>query len=192
VGKGLEKIQATDYDCIVLDNSLPDGNGVPILKNLYGNSRASGVIVISAKGSLNDRVAGLNLGADDYLVKPFALSELNARIAALVRRKRFRGQNHIVVRCMRIDLAAKTVMVNQTEVDLTRTEFDLLLYMVSNRNRVILKLALAEIVSGEVGKVYESYDFVYSHIKNLKRKLAGAGSPEYIKSVYGMGYRFTG
>jgi DNA-binding response OmpR family regulator len=190
VSTGLERIEAFDYDCVVLDITLPDGNGFRILKDLHGNGRACGVIVISARDSLEDRVAGLNMGADDYLVKPFHLSELNARVAAIIRRKRFQGHSSIVINELVIDLAAKEVMVHKNQVDLTRKEFDLLLYLVSNKNRVISKHAIAENISGENGELYESYDFVYSHIKNLKRKLAIAGCADYIKSVYGMGYRF--
>lgn len=191
VSTGLERIEAFDYDCVVLDITLPDGNGFRILKDLHGHGRACGVIVISARDSLEDRVAGLNLGADDYLAKPFALSELNARIAAIIRRKRFQGHNYIVINELVIDLVAKEVVVNKKQVDLTRKEFDLLLYLVSNKNRVISKHAIAENISGENGQLYESYDFVYSHIKNLKRKLAIAGCTDYIRSVYGMGYRFS-
>ena len=189
--KGMEKIEATDYDCIVLDIVLPDGSGSLILKGLHEHKSASGVIVISAMDSLDDRVAGLNLGADDYLVKPFSLSELNARIATIIRRKRFRGQNHLVTGELVIDLVAKTVLVREREVDLTRKEFDLLLFLISNKNRVIPKNVLAERISGEGGAPHERFDFVYSHIKNLKRKLAGAGCSHRIKSVYGMGYRFS-
>jgi DNA-binding response OmpR family regulator len=191
VSTGLERIEAFDYDCVVLDITLPDGNGFRILKDLHANGRASGVIVISARDSLDDRIAGLNMGADDYLVKPFHLSELNARIAAIIRRKRFQGHSSIIINELVIDLTAKEVMVHKTQVDLTRKEFDLLLYLVSNKNRVISKHAIAENISGENGELYESYDFVYSHIKNLKRKLAIAGCADYIKSVYGMGYRFS-
>ena len=188
---GLEKIEAFDYDCILLDISLPDGNGFRILRELHANHRTGGIIVISAKDALEDRVAGLNLGADDYLAKPFHLSELNARIAAVIRRKRFQGHNLIVVNEIIIDLAAKTVMVHKKPVELTRKEFDLLLYLVSNKNKVISKNAIAENISGEEADLFDNFDFVYSHIKNLKRKLANAGCADYIRSVYGMGYKFS-
>ena len=191
VHTGLEKIEHFDYDCILLDISLPDGNGFRILQELRANHRTGGIIVISAKDALEDRVAGLNLGADDYLAKPFHLSELNARVAAVIRRKRFQGQNIIVIHEIVIDLAAKTVLVNNTPVELTRKEFDLLLYLASNRNKVISKNAIAENISGEDADLYENFDFVYSHIKNLKRKLTHAGCTDYIKSVYGMGYKFS-
>ncbi|MDR3713169.1 MAG: response regulator transcription factor [Puia sp.] len=191
VSTGMEKMEDFDYDCIVLDISLPDGNGFQILKELKANNRTDGVIVISARDSLDDRIEGLNLGADDYLPKPFHLSELNARIAAIIRRKRFQGSNILTVKDLTIDLIGKVVMVNDRSLELTRKEFDLLLYLVSNKNRVISKNAIAENISGERGEYYESFDFIYSHMKNLKKKLAGAGCEDYIKSVYGMGYRFV-
>ena len=189
--KGRTKIETTDYDCIVLDITHPDGSGFLILKELHWRSVASGVILISGKDSPDDRVAGLNLGADDYLVKPFSLSELHARIASIIRRKRFGGQNRIVIKELMIDLTAKTVMVNQREVGLTRKEFGLLLYFVSNKNRVLSKYVLAENLSGQVGESFKNFEFVYSHVKNLKRKLACAGCHDHIKSIYGVGYRFT-
>lgn len=190
VTTGMDKMESFDYDCIVLDISLPDGNGLRILKDLKANARTEGVIVISAKDSLDDRVAGLNLGADDYLAKPFHLSELNARIAAIIRRKKFQGNKVLVINELTIDLQAKAVTVHNRSLDLTRKEFDLLLYLVSNKNRVISKNAIAENISGAGSEFYDNFDFIYSHMKNLKRKLTNAGCEDYIKSVYGMGYKF--
>jgi DNA-binding response OmpR family regulator len=190
VSEGLYQMEAYDYDCIVLDISLPDGNGLRILKELKANKRSEGVIVISARDSLDDRVTGLNLGADDYLSKPFHLSELNARIAAIIRRKKFQGNKVLVHNELTIDLLAKTVVVNNGALDLTRKEFDLLLFLVSNKNSVISKNAIAENISGGGSEYYDNFDFIYSHMKNLKRKLAQAGCRDYIKSVYGMGYKF--
>jgi len=191
VKTGMDKMEVFDYDCIVLDISLPDGNGFQILKELKANGRAEGVIIISAKDSLDDRITGLNLGADDYLPKPFHLSELNARIAAIIRRKKFHGNKTLVVNEITIDLPGKTVTANNRPLELTRKEFDLLLFLVSNKNRVISKNAIAENISGEGSEFYDNFDFIYSHMKNLKRKLTNAGCEDYIKSVYGMGYKFT-
>lgn len=192
VQAGLDKIEVFDYDCVILDISLPDGNGFRILKELKANNRTDGVIVISARNSLDDRVAGLNLGADDYLPKPFHLSELNARVAAIIRRKRFQGNKLIVVHELSIDLIGKTVTAGDKPVELTRKEFDLLLYLVSNRNRVISKNAIAENISGGMSGLYDNFDFIYSHMKNLKKKLANAGCNDHIKSIYGIGYKFDG
>jgi DNA-binding response OmpR family regulator len=187
---GMHKMETYDYDCIVLDISLPGGNGLQILKELKANKRSEGVIVISARDSLDDRITGLNLGADDYLAKPFHLSELNARIAAIIRRKKFQGNKMLVYNELTIDLMGKTVTVNSQPLDLTRKEFDLLLFLVSNKNSVISKNAIAENISGGGLEYYDNFDFIYSHMKNLKRKLTGAGCKDYIKSVYGMGYKF--
>jgi DNA-binding response OmpR family regulator len=184
-------MEAYDYDCIVLDISLPDGNGLQILKELKANKRSEGVIVISAKDSLDDRITGLNMGADDYLAKPFHLSELNARIAAIIRRKKFQGNKVLVYNELTIDMMAKTVTVSGEPLDLTRKEFDLLLFLVSNKNSVISKNAIAENISGGGSEYYDNFDFIYSHMKNLKRKLTNAGCNDYIKSVYGMGYKFV-
>jgi DNA-binding response OmpR family regulator len=190
-GEGMEKIDSFDYACIVLDISLPGGNGLQILKELKKEHKEEGVIVISAKNSLDDKIAGLNLGADDYLAKPFHLPELCARIGSIIRRKQFHGNNLLVLNELSIDVHAKSVIVNGNELDLTRKEFELLLYLVSNKNRVISRNAIAENLSGDSAELYDNFDFIYAHVKNLKKKLAAAGCSDYIKSVYGMGYKFT-
>lgn len=185
-----QKVEMFTYDCILLDVSLPDGNGLLLLKELKENKKTDGVIVISAKNSIHDRIQGLNLGADDYLTKPFHLSELNARILAVIRRRHFQGQQVLVFNELVIDLAAKTVAVNNKPVELTRKEYDLLLYLAYNKNRVVSKNAIAEHLSGDEAEIFSNYDFIYSHMKNLKKKLQQAGCKEYIRSVYGMGYKF--
>ena len=186
----IEKVDSYDYDCILLDISLPDGNGLSILKILKENNKTDGVIIISAKDSIDDKIAGLTLGADDYIPKPFHLSELSARIAAVIRRRRFNGGNILVFHEITIDTLAKTVTANHQTIDLTRKEYDLLLYFTINKNRVLSKTAIAEHLSGENADVYDNYDFIYAHIKNMKKKLAAAGCNDYLKSVYGMGYKF--
>lgn len=186
----IEKVDSYDYDCILLDISLPDGNGLSVLKNLKENDKTDGVIIISAKDSIDDKIAGLTLGADDYIPKPFHLSELSARIAAVIRRRRFNGDNILVFHEITIDTLAKTVTANHQTIDLTRKEYDLLLYFTINKNRVLSKTAIAEHLSGENADIYDNYDFIYAHIKNMKKKLAAAGCNDYLKSVYGMGYKF--
>lgn len=186
----LEKVDSYDYDCILLDISLPDGNGLNVLKTLKEDGKTDGVIIISAKDSLDDKILGLQLGADDYLQKPFHLSELSARIAAVIRRRRFNGGNILVLNEITIDTLAKTVFVNSVSVDLTKKEYDLLLYFAINKNRVLSKVAIAEHLSGENADVYDNYDFIYAHIKNMKKKLAAVDANDYLKSVYGMGYKF--
>ncbi len=190
VKTAMYKTEAYDYDCILLDISLPDGNGLAILKALKENKKTDGVIIISAKNSIDDKIAGLNLGADDYLPKPFHLSELSARIAAVIRRRRFDGNKLLVLHEISIDTVAKTVHVNNITVDVTRKEYDLLLYLAANKNRVISKNAIAEHLSAGETDSFDSFDFIYAHIKNLKKKMAQAGCADYIKSIYGMGYKF--
>jgi DNA-binding response OmpR family regulator len=185
----IEKTESYEYDCILLDISLPGGSGLSILKTLRENNKADGVLIISAKNSIDDKVEGLLSGADDYLSKPFHLSELNARIAAIIRRKQFGGNSIIQFNNISIDTKAKTAAVNKTTLDLTKKEFELLLYFVSNKRRVISKNAIAEHLWGD--EMEGNLDFIYTHIKNLRKKLVEAGDADYIRSVYGMGYKFT-
>lgn len=187
----MDKTESFDYDCILLDITLPDGNGLTVLRELKANNKADGVIIISAKDSIDDRIAGLNLGADDYLPKPFHLSELSARIAAVIRRRRFDGNKVLVLNELTIDTMAKVISVNNVGLDLTRKEYDLLLYLATNKNRVISKNAIAEHISGDEADVFDNFDFIYAHMKNLKKKLAAAGCADYVKSIYGMGYKFS-
>jgi|SRR5688572_7390484 DNA-binding response OmpR family regulator len=185
-----EKIEVYEYDCILLDLMLPGGDGMRILEELKSDNKQAGVIIISAKNSLDDKITGLQIGADDYLTKPFHLSELAARIYSVIRRKHFGNSNMLEQNEIRIDLLAKTVRVNDQEVVLTRKEFDLLLYFISNKNRVIAKSALAVHISGDIADMFDNYDFVYAHIKNLKKKLTEAGYGNYLKTLYGTGYKW--
>ncbi len=186
----IEKTELFDYDCILLDISLPDGNGLHVLKELKANRKADGVIIISAKHSIDDRIKGLQLGADDYLPKPFHLSELSARVAAIIRRRKFDGNSSIILNEISIDTIAQIVTVNEITIDLTRKEFDLLLYLATNKNRVISKNAIAEHLTNGETDIFDNFDFIYAHIKNLKKKLQLARCSDYIKSIYGMGYKF--
>ncbi|NBP68998.1 MAG: DNA-binding response regulator [Cytophagia bacterium] len=189
ISEALEKVQLFDYDCILLDITLPDGNGLKILESLKQSNKLEGVIIISAKNSVDDRIKGLNLGADDYLPKPFHLSELGARVSAIIRRKRFDGKNQFVFNEITIDLLGKTVKVNLKTVDLTRKEYDLLLFLLANKQRVVSKNAIAEHLSGDDAEIFDNFDFIYAHMKNLKKKLNDAGCKDYIKTVYGLGYK---
>jgi len=187
----LEKIELYDYDCILLDISLPGGSGLDILKQLKQNNKMEGVLIISAKNSLTDKVQGLQSGADDYLPKPFHLPELSARIAAIIRRRKFRGNSLLNFNGIKIDTVAKGAWYKEQPLDLTRKEFELLLYFVANKGRVISKNAIAEHLWGDEMDMANNYDFIYTHIKNLRKKLMEKGSTDYVKSVYGMGYKFT-
>ncbi|HEV8272079.1 MAG TPA: response regulator transcription factor [Chitinophagaceae bacterium] len=189
--QAIDKIETTDYECIALDITLPDGSGMQLLKELKNNKKSEGVIIISAKNSIDDRINGLRLGADDYLVKPFHLSELAARINAIIRRKMYNGNNIIRFNEIFIDTLAKEVTVKKELIELTRKEYELLLYFLSNQRRVISKNALiSHLWSQEMG-TGESADIIYTHIKNLRKKLSEKGCGDYIRSLYGMGYKLT-
>jgi DNA-binding response OmpR family regulator len=187
----LKKIDAFEYDCILLDIGLPDGNGLRILEELKENKKADGVIIVSAKNSIDDRIKGLRIGADDYLAKPFHLSELSARVAAIIRRKQFTGNNNVVFNEITVDTLSREAEVNQQILDLTRKEYQLLLYFIVNKGRVISKTAIAQHLWGDGMEASGNLDFIYTHIKNLRKKLNEAGCADYIRAVYGMGYKFT-
>ena len=184
------KIFMYEYACILIDIGLPDGSGLNLLSQLKKANKNEGILIISAKDAVDDRIIGLRSGADDYLTKPFHLSELSARVTAIIRRKAFDGKNEITCDNLTLDLNNKMVSVNKNLVELTRKEYDLLLYLLSNKNKVISKNAIAEHLWGDNMDLAKNYDFIYTHIKNLKRKLMQAGCIDYIRSIYGMGYKF--
>ena len=186
----IEKIRLYEYDCILLDLMLPGGNGLDILREIKRQNNPAGVIIVSAKDSLDDKVNGLRIGADDYLPKPFHLPELSMRIYALIRRKQFTSTNSLESNGITINLLSKSVTIQDKPVTLTRTEYELLLFLIGNKNKVISKSALAEHLSGNMADMLDSHDFVYAHIKNLKAKLAEAGCKNCIKNVYGTGYKW--
>ncbi len=189
--EALAKTESWDYDCIVLDITLPDGSGLDVLQNLKKNHKSEGVIIISARNSIDDRINGLKLGADDYLVKPFHLSELAARVAAIIRRKAYGGNNIISFQEIFIDTMASEVSIHKKPVELTGKEYQLLLYLIANQGKVVPKNALMDHLWIEEMGYGESFDFIYTHIKNLRKKLQQQGCKDYIKSVYGIGYKLT-
>ncbi|MES2734623.1 MAG: response regulator transcription factor [Bacteroidota bacterium] len=186
-----EKLALYQYDCILLDITLPDGNGLDLLTILRQHKSSTGVIILSAKNALDDRIKGLALGADDYLLKPFHLSELNARVQALLRRLQFEGSNQIGLGNLQVDILTRQVSVNEKMLVLTKKEYELLLFFVSNQTRVISKISLAEHIWGDNSDQNDSYDFLYSQIKNLRKKLAEAGAEHTIQAVYGFGYKLV-
>jgi DNA-binding response OmpR family regulator len=188
----IEKIESFDYDCILLDINLPGGSGLDILKQLKQNKKMDGVLIISARNALEDRITGLQLGADDYLQKPFHLSELVARITAIIRRRNSGGNNLMQFNELVIDTLAKTVLVNNKLLELTRKEYQLLLYFAYNKGRVISKNAIAQHLWGDEMEGAGNFDFIYTHVKNLRKKLIASGCGDYVQSVYGMGYKFIG
>ena len=185
-----EKMLLFDYDCILLDLTLPGGDGLELLRQLQARHQADGVIITSSRNALDDRITGLKLGADDYLPKPFHLSELSARIAALVRRRHFNGSNVVLAGPLAVDVLARTVRAADQPLPLTRSEFDLLVLLLANQRRVVMKSTIAEHLSGDIAEHFDSFEPVYTHVKNLKRKLAEADAGDCIRTVYGLGYRF--
>lgn len=188
--EALEKVRGYDYDCVLLDLMLPGGSGLDILRDIKRRNNPAGVIIVSAKDSLDDKVKGLEIGADDYLPKPFHLAELGMRVYAIIRRKEFGASNTLENNGIKINLLEKSVEANGRPVTLTKSEYDLLLFFIGNRNRVLSKGAIAEHLSGDFADMMDNYDFVYTHIKNLKAKLAQTGMPNCIQNVYGMGYKW--
>lgn len=189
--EAFEKVSLYEYDCVLLDITLPGGSGLQILQQLKIERPNAGVIIISAKNSLDDKLEGLDTGADDYLTKPFHLSELNSRIKSLIRRRHFEGKNEVVFEEIRIVADQQAVFVKQNEIRLTKKEFDLLMFFVVNRHRVLSRESIAEHLWGDEADLSDSFDFLYSHIKNLRKKIEDAGGQNYIQTVYGIGYKFT-
>lgn len=187
----IEKIKMYNYDVIVVDITLPDGNGLELIRELKFIRSNAGIIIISAKNALEDKISGLEIGADDYLAKPFHLSELNARIKSIIRRRDFEGNNEIVLDELKINPDLLTVEVNDQPLNLTRKEYDLLTFFLANKNRVLSKESIAEHLWGDDIELVDSYDFLYSHIKNLRKKIIEKGGKDYIQSVYGIGYKFA-
>ncbi len=187
----LLKARLYEYDCVLVDLTLPGGSGLDVVKLLKEEHPQTGIIIVSARNFLEDKIRGLEIGSDDYLTKPFHLSELNARIKALMRRKHYEGEQRIAFREISVVLEKQEVQVHQELISLTRSEYRLLLYFLANRRRVLSKESIAEHLIGEHADMIDSFDFVYSHIKNLRKKLVNAGSADYIQAVYGMGYKFS-
>jgi DNA-binding response OmpR family regulator len=190
VKSGLQKLSENKYVCALVDIGLPDGSGIEIIDHIKDKSPEMGVIIITAANSLEDKLKGLKIGADDYLTKPFHLSELNARIYSVLRRRNFGGKNALVFEGLEIDTTEKKVIANGTQLQLTKKEYDILVYLASNPTHLITKEALAENIWGDKAEMATTFDFVYSQIKNLKKKLNEAGLKDFIKVVYGMGYKF--
>lgn len=187
--KGLEKITIYQYDCILLDIGLPDGDGLMLLETLKSQRKMDGVIIISAKDSLDDKIKGLDMGADDYLTKPFHLSELNARVKSVIRRKHFEANDLVEVGNLSIDLMNHRVQCQNQKLELTKKEYDIFVYLAANKKRVVSKSSLAEHIWGDNIDQVDSFDFIFAHIKNLKKKLKTVEAGIDIKNIYGVGYQ---
>ena len=184
-----QRIGVYEYDCILLDIGLPDGNGLELLKTIKNKGLEDGVIIVSAKDSLDDKLKGLDLGADDYLPKPFHMAELRARVKAVLRRRNFEGHTELQFGNVSINTSNRTLFIEKEEVDLNRKEYDVLLYLASNKDRLVNKTALAEHVWGDNIDQADSFDFIYSQIKNLRKKLETQKADIEIKAIYGIGYK---
>jgi DNA-binding response OmpR family regulator len=187
----VEKINLYQYDCIIVDITLPDGSGLNVIRALKENKSETGIIIISARNSLDDKVTGLEIGADDYLTKPFHLPELNARIKSIIRRRSFSGVNEIVFNELRVFPEKMEVTVSGESLNLTKKEYDLLVFFLSNKDRILTREAIAEHLWGDEMDMADSFDFIYTHIKNLRKKIMEKGGEDYIKTIYAMGYKFT-
>ncbi len=184
------KIELYEYDCIVVDINLPDGSGLDIIRQIKKSSKSLGIIIISARNSLENKIEGLEIGADNYLTKPFHLAELNAHLKSINRRINFNGNEQIIINEIKLLPNEHSVYVHDKEIKLTKKEYELLIFFISNKNKVITKSGLAEHLWGDFMDMADSYDFIYTHIKNLRGKLLKEGCEDYIKTVYGVGYKF--
>lgn len=189
-GEARDKLSSYQYDCVVLDIMLTDGNGLDLLALIKQQKIKSNVLIISAKNSLDDKIHGLDIGADDYLTKPFHLPELNARLKAIYRRNALEGDSIVSYNEIAINTASLEARVNNMLLDLTKKEFDLLLYFLINKNRILTRQSLAEHLWGDYTDNLANFDFVYQHVKNLRKKINAAQGKDYIGTVYGLGYKF--
>lgn len=187
----LMKVAVYDYDCVLLDLMLPDGNGLDVLRRIKKNKPDTGVIIVSAKDSVDDKIEGFEIGADDYISKPFNLSELKIRIFALMRRRYSHNNNLLKSGPVEINIQSKEAKANGQLLSLTKTEFELLLFLVCNSGKVVSKMAIAEHLTGEMADMMDNFNIVFAHIKNLKRKLDSMGCSDCIKTLYGAGYKWV-
>lgn len=189
--QAIDRLSAFTYDIVILDIMLPDGNGLDVLRFIRTDHIDTGVLIISAKGALDDRVKGLEFGADDYVTKPFHMSELNARLRAIFRRKKMDGNNLISFNEISLNPDTLEATVHNNLLDITRKEFDLLMYFVVNKNRVLSRQAIATHLWGDYTDNLSNFDFVYQHVKNLRKKISALQGTDYIDTVYGLGYKFN-
>jgi len=189
--QAINKVADNIYDCIILDIGLPDGSGLDVIRELKANKSTDGILILSAKSSLDDKITGLKIGADDYLTKPFHFAEMSARINSIYRRNNLLGINEISFDEIKINTIDNQAYVNDNMLNLTRKEYDLLLFFITNRNRIITKESIVEHLWGDEVILTDSFDFVYAHVKNLRKKIVRAGGKNYIKCIYGFGYKFV-
>jgi len=186
-----DSLSVYNYDIIILDLTLPGGDGLDLIKLIKERNKDAGLLIVSAKNSLDDKVKGLDMGADDYISKPFHLAELNSRIKSLARRRHYEGSDEIVFNEIKINVEANEVSVHGEKLDLTKKEYDILLYFMVNRNKLITRESIAEHAWGDSISYADNFDFVYSHIKNLRKKIGQKKGKNYLHNFYGIGYKFS-
>lgn len=186
-----DSLSTYNYDIIILDLTLPGGDGLNLIKLIKETNKQAGLLIVSAKNSLDDKIKGLDMGADDYITKPFHLAELNSRIKSLERRRHFDGGNEIIFNEIRLNVDSGEVFINDKAIDFTRKEYEILLYFIVNRNKVITRESIAEHVWGDDISYVDNFDFIYSHIKNIRKKIELNYGRNYLHNVYGMGYKFS-
>jgi DNA-binding response OmpR family regulator len=189
--EAITKVADNKYDCIILDIGLPDGSGMDVIREMKSNKSTGGILILSAKSSLDDKLSGLKIGADDYLTKPFHFAELSARINSICRRNNFLGMTEIIFNEIRINTLDNLAYVNDKLLNLTKKEYDLLLFFMANRNRIITKESIVEHLWGDDVILTDSFDFVYTHVKNLRKKIIASDGRNYVKCIYGFGYKFS-
>lgn len=185
------KVAGYSYDCILLDIMLPDNNGLRLLEHIRAMGKRENVIIVSARNSLEDKVYGLENGADDYLPKPFHTAELIARVKSVLRRGRTAGELMINLGNVALNPDGRTVTVAGQPLKLVKKEFDILLYFMQRPRHMVDKAVLAEAVWGDYADDADNFQFVYAQIKNLRRKLTDAAATVEITAVYGFGYKLT-
>lgn len=186
-----DKLRTNFFDLVVLDITLPDGSGIELIPIIKQTQENAGILILSAKNSLDDKINGLDRGADDYLTKPFHIAELNSRVKALLRRNVYHGESLLQFNSLQINLAENQVYNDGRLIELTKKEFSLLLYFAHNKNRILTKEAIAEHLWGESIDGLDNFDFIYTHIKNLRKKIVGSDGFDFLKTVHGIGYKFT-
>lgn len=191
LAQSTEKLEVYQYDLVIVDLGLPDGDGLELVQKIKAGNSDTGILILTAREAVEDKVKGLNLGADDYMTKPFHKAELNARILSVLRRNKFGRSNILETGELKIDLIAGQAFVGDMPLNLTKKEYDLLLYFMQNSNRVLTKESIAEHLWGDHIDQSDSFDFIYNHIKNLRKKIISAGGKNHIQAMYGMGYKLS-
>lgn len=192
VAEAKDTLSMFEYDCVLLDITLPDGTGLMLLhyiKQLYPSTK---VIIISAQNSLDYKIIGLDSGADDYITKPFPLPELHSRIKAVSRRSKKENNNDLLIyNEIVVDMQSMECKVKDMFLNLTKKELNLLIYFINNKNRVLSRQAIAIHLWGDYTYNLDNVDFIYQHLKNLRRKISEADGTDYVQTVYGLGYKWS-